>query len=114
MNRNRPKKLGNFKGKKVFNGQRAETLTFLRKAVGVNMFKDDYKELLELSIFVMDDSYFDISFKKPGCISNARFMAKALYAIKAFIFQEEMGLTSEEIDKRKKLTIFISHIYTQY
>lgn len=47
-------------------------------------------------------------------MSNARFMAKCLYILKAFIFQEELGLSPTEAENIKFLTIFITHIYTKY
>lgn len=66
MEKRSPKKLGSFKGKKIFDGHRKDIIMFLRAALSKKTFRDDYNELAELSLFLIDDEFLDISFKKPG------------------------------------------------
>lgn len=50
------------------------------------MPRDDYKELLELSLLFLGSSK-NIPFKKPDGFSNARWMAKAIYTLKMFLLR---------------------------
>uniref|UniRef100_T1GDI7 Uncharacterized protein n=1 Tax=Megaselia scalaris TaxID=36166 RepID=T1GDI7_MEGSC len=65
--------------------------------------KDDYKELLELYvIFLGGYPKREVTFLKPGAISSARFMSKAI-----FMFSSQLNLTKTEIDKLQLITLFI-------
>ena len=47
--------------------------------------RDDYREFLELCMIFVGgnkESYIFQEFKAPGGVSNARWMSKAIYAIK--------------------------------
>ncbi len=49
--------------------------------------RDDYRELLELTmIFLGGIPKNGISFHIPGAVSHARWMSKAIYAFKIFLF----------------------------
>lgn len=73
--------------------------------------RDDYKELLELSLIFLDDfpKNKQISFKRPGATYHARWMAKAM--LKIFIFREQFSLTAREIHSSREVCIFIILFY---
>ena len=57
--------------------------------------RDDYREFLELcTIFVggNKESYVFKEFRAPGGVSNARWMSKAIYAIKIVLFRRQFTL----------------------
>ena len=59
--------------------------------------RDDYRELLELSIIVlggMPDR--GIRFRRPGAHHHARWMAKVVYALKIYLFRGQANLTAKE------------------
>ncbi|KAL4125926.1 hypothetical protein QTP88_010163 [Uroleucon formosanum] len=65
--------------------------------------RDDYKELLELTIIFLGQT--------PGPIHHARWMSKAIYSIKIFLFRNEFKLTLKENNALRDLCIFIVRIY---
>jgi len=49
--------------------------------------RDDYRELLELTVIFLGGILPNgIHFKKPGAIQHARWMAKAIYSLKIYIY----------------------------
>ena len=56
--------------------------------------RGDYKELVEISLFYLDPNSFkeyfgrDFSFKRPGAMHKARWMAKLLYSLKMVLMRD--------------------------
>lgn len=79
-----------------------------------NQPRDDYKEFLELSsIFLGATPRDQFSFKAPGAMSHARWMAKVIYSLKIFIFREAFKLTVREINGLRQTCIFIVKYYVK-
>jgi hypothetical protein len=85
--------------------------------------RDDYEELLDLSnIFLgTNDSLKKITFKKPGALHKARWMAKIIYSIKMCLLQKEiLNLPSNPItnshvmEKLQQFSTFVSHVYCSW
>lgn len=77
--------------------------------------RSDYKELLELTlIFVGEEVPNFKKFRLPGATSHARFMAKAIYVYKIFIFRDQYKLTANELNGIRSICIFLTRIYVQY
>ena len=72
-----------------------------------NYLRDDYKEVVELSLVYLgtiDKS--SITFRRPGALNQARWMAKIIYALKLVMFskQEALSIINEEtLSKVKEL-----------
>lgn len=74
--------------------------------------RDDYKELLELTIiFLGQIPPNGIFFKVPGPINHARWMAKNIYSLKIFLFRNEFKITFRENNALRDLCIFIVRLY---
>jgi hypothetical protein len=74
--------------------------------------RDDYRELLELSIIYMGavpPRGFHIL--APGAMHRARWMSKAIYSLKIFIFKSQFRLTAEEIISLRSFNLFICLVY---
>ncbi|XP_044590570.1 uncharacterized protein LOC123269107 [Cotesia glomerata] len=70
--------------------------------------RSDYREFLELSsVFLGIVPKENFSFKSPGAMSHARWMSKAIYCLKIFIFREEFKLTTYEINSLREICKFI-------
>lgn len=52
-----------------------------------------------------------VSFKRPGAVHHARWMAKAIYCLKIFIFRDEFVLSRKELNGLRQLCIFIVILY---
>lgn len=74
-----------------------------------NQSREDYKEFLHLSlIFIGETGY---RFRAPGATSNARWMSKAIYSLKMFIFRDQFKLTSRELKGLRDICLFLIRLY---
>ncbi|KAI5714347.1 hypothetical protein M8J76_015698 [Diaphorina citri] len=76
--------------------------------------RDDYKELLELVlVFIGTLDGREVGFKTLGAISHARWMAKAIYCLKIYLFRGQFQLTVKELSALEAICIFLVRIYCQ-
>lgn len=76
--------------------------------------RDDYRELLELTIiFLGGIPKNGISFRIPEPISHARWMAKAIYAFKIYLFQDQFQLSHKERNSLRRICIFLLQVYVR-
>jgi hypothetical protein len=76
--------------------------------------QNNNKELLKLTIiFPGEKSQNGIFFKVPGPVHHSRWMAKALYTLKIFLFRNEFKSTLNEHNAFPDLCIFIFQIYVK-
>ncbi|KAL4141447.1 hypothetical protein QTP88_004085 [Uroleucon formosanum] len=74
--------------------------------------RDDYREFLELTVIFLGGILPNgIHFKKPGAIHHARWMAKAIYSLKIYLFREQFRLTVKEETALRNICIFIIRLY---
>jgi len=74
--------------------------------------RDDYRELLELTITVLGGCPpRGFKFIRPGALHRARWMARALYGIKIFLFRKQFPLTRSELNSLKKFIPFVVTVY---
>lgn len=72
----------------------------------------EYKEFLELDlIFLGGDINAEKKFHTPGPTSHARFMGKAIYDLKIFIFREKFQLSAPQLKGIREICIFIVRLY---
>jgi len=76
--------------------------------------RDDYRELLELVIiFLGGTPQRGIHFMAPGAIHHARWMAKALYVLKIYLFRDQFRLTAYENRGIRDVCVFIVRLYVK-
>jgi len=77
--------------------------------------RDDYKELLNLCIiFLGGVPKKGLSFRSPGGLHRARWMAKAIYSLKIYLFRGQFKLTKKEYVGICDICIFTVRIYIKY
>ena len=89
--------------------------------------RDDYRELLELTIiFLGATPPRGVSFQFPGAIHRARWMARAIYSIKMWLFRTQFPLQQQSRGSRgashskkvwnhiQEVCIFVTAIYVKY
>lgn len=54
------------------------------------------------------------SFKKPGAIHHARWLAKALYTLKMYLFRDQIELPKLDLEGLKEICLFIISAYQFY
>lgn len=91
----------------------AETIVFLKLILNSNDFgpRNDYKEMGELALIVLNEKPKNFTFKSPGAYHHARWMAKVIYCFKLYLFRQQLKLSSELIEKLKSFCLFASTIY---
>lgn len=73
--------------------------------------RDDYKEFLQLVLMFLGENV--ASFRAPGPTSNARWMAKAIYSLKMFLFRGQFHLNARETKGLRDMCIFLIRIYVK-
>ncbi|KAJ8404560.1 hypothetical protein AAFF_G00338270 [Aldrovandia affinis] len=76
--------------------------------------RDDYRELLELTvIFLGQVPPRGVRFLAPGPMHHARWMSKAIYALKVWMFRSQFKLTAREEKGLQQIAVFVSRLYTK-
>jgi len=76
--------------------------------------REDYEEFIKLCIiFPGGADPAEISFRTPGACHQARWMVKAIYSLKMFLFQHQFTLTTKQKHSVKELALFVSRIYVR-
>lgn len=89
-----------------------EVLQFMLTLEKEQQSREDYRELLELVvIFLGDIPPRGISFRAPGAFHHARWMAKAIYSLKMFLFRDEFNITAEEEVGFRDICVFLVTLY---
>ena len=76
--------------------------------------RDDYRKMAELTLIVLSkyDGKATISAcKKPGAISNARWMQKVSYSFKMFLYQDQLHYSGKTKDQLKSFVMFSTLLY---
>jgi len=77
--------------------------------------RDDYLELLHLSwTFLGGAPGSCVKFRAPGAMHHARWMAKAIYSLKIYMFQDQFVLTAAEKKGVTNISLFVALIYSRY
>ncbi|KAL4132318.1 hypothetical protein QTP88_009490 [Uroleucon formosanum] len=80
--------------KEIINPHLTRVLEFVKEHLKILQPRNDYKELLELTmIFLGAKPNNTTFFHTPGATHHARWMAKAIYCLKIYIFRNEFKLT---------------------
>ncbi|XP_044586532.1 uncharacterized protein LOC123266358 [Cotesia glomerata] len=98
---------------KEVHGKKDEIISFIVTELQKKHDRDDYKELLELVlIFLGGTPKNGIKFRAPGPNHHARWMAKALYALKIFIFKKQFKVNATEVNGLRYVFLFLVNFYT--
>lgn len=93
----------------------ADRISFAQKQLQVYQPRDDYKELLHLTIIYLGGvPEKGILFRRPAGLHRARWMAKAMYCLKIFLFKHQFKLTGKEEEAVRDICIFTVMIYIKY
>lgn len=71
--------------------------------------REDYTELLQLVLIFLGAERYN--FRTPGPTSHARWMSKAIYSLKIFLFRDQFSLTKNESNGLRDICIFLVKLY---
>ncbi|KYN05953.1 hypothetical protein ALC62_03109, partial [Cyphomyrmex costatus] len=76
--------------------------------------REDYREFLELVIiFLGGIPSRGILFRAPGAVHDARWMSKALYSLKIYMYKSQFQLTPQELSGLRDVCIFIVQLFVK-
>lgn len=87
-----------------------DTLTAHSKS---KFIRDDYAELNDLCLKFLGIET-EKQFMVPGSVSKARWMAKGLYAIKMYLFRDQLDLDEEFEAGLLEFSLFVVLVYTKF
>lgn len=108
--------LDSSKNRKTAEPWRSAVIEFCVLQLGKSHARGDYVELLELTlIFLGEAPPKGIKFRKAGSLSRARWMARALYTLKAWMFQDSIKLfDADMLSHLETMCFFITQCYVIY
>lgn len=94
-----------------FQIDRSEILDFIETVLTAKKQpRDDYEEFLKLAKIILGETK-GATFRAPGAFNHTRWMSKAIYSLKMYLFREQLDFTSEEEEKLKDVCVFIVKLY---
>lgn len=108
--------LDSSKNRKTAEPWRSAVIEFCVLQLGKSHARGDYVELLELTlIFLGEAPPKGIKFRKAGSLSRARWMARAIYTLKAWMFQDSIKLfDADMLSHLETMCFFITQCYVIY
>ena len=93
-----------------------DIITFAVQQLEVFQPRDDYKELLQLTIIFLGGTIprGAFSFRAPAGLHRARWMAKAIYSLKIWMFRHQFQLTTKDETGIRDVCLFTVKIYIKY
>ena len=77
-------------------------------------FRDDYKECIELVLVVLGCPPKNFTYKKPGAVHKARWMAPIIYTLKIFLFRQQLQKDDHEQNNLERFVKFIVFVYIEH
>lgn len=94
--------------------ERNDIIDFCTRQLRKKQCRDDYKEFLQLVLIFLDaPNARNISLRLPGPTHHARWMAKAIYSLKMYLFRKQF-LTKSEVITLRGICIFIVRLYVKF
>lgn len=89
-------------------GTQKEIITDFCKRMLLNPFvREDYSELLELTLVCLGDTSEQVVFRRPGALHHARWMAKAIYGLKMYLFRHQVTVDHINLERFVKFVVEI-------
>src|SRR5678815_2779975 len=87
-------------------------LSFCSEQLKKNHPRDDYKELLELTVVYLCGNFEKrFSFRKPGALHRARWMARIIYSLKIVLFRSQFNMKEQEAAAMTRFANFAVRFY---
>lgn len=94
-------------------------IVWIREQLEKKICRHDYREFLELSLLFLGETLpyskrRRVLFRPPGAVHHARWMAKAIYSLKMFMFREQIELSEQEKVGLADICVFLIRFYLVY
>jgi hypothetical protein len=89
-------------------------IEFATSQLAAHQPRDDYRELLELAIlFLGAVPPRGVLFRAPGPMHHARWMSKAIYSLKVWVFRRQFKMTAKEEKGLREMCCFVVLVYLE-
>ena len=89
-------------------------IEFCKEQLKRKVVRDDYKECLQLVLVVLGVIPDGFTFKKPGAVHKARFMAVLIYGLKIYLFRSQLKKSTEQKYDLERFAKFICLYYIKH
>lgn len=91
-----------------------QLLEFYRTQLTKDIARDDYRELIELSIiFLGGDAEKKYKIRPPGAMHQARWMARAIYSLKITLLRSQFRISNKDKASLLDVCLFIATSYVK-
>lgn len=99
----------------VLNDVIDDIIQFCQRELEKDFSRGDYRELLELTLIFLGDDYFPrgVRFCAPGANHHARWISKALYALKMFMFMDQYDIEQNYKIPLRDFCVFVIRFYVR-
>ena len=98
--------------KKIMETDRSDIIKFVNETLQIQQPREDYEEFLLVTLLFLGEPLPpNKSIRAPGAFHHARWMAKAIYTLKIFLFRDNFQLTRNEKINLRDICIFIVKLY---
>lgn len=92
---------------------------WITEQLGKQICRNDYNEFLELCLLFLGETLpraerRTTTFRNPDAVHHARWMAKAIYCLKMFLFHEQIELSKDERTGLADVCVFLIRYYLVY
>lgn len=94
--------------------EKERIIEFATSQLAAHQPRDDYRELLELAIlFLGAVPSRGVIFRAPGPMHHARWMAKAIYVLKVWLFRSQFKINAKEEIGLREMCCFVTLVYLE-
>lgn len=98
--------------RRIKSDERENVLQFCLKKLSKSHCRADYKEFLELTVLFLGEKPSNFkNLHRPGSTCHARWMAKAINALKLFLLRDQITFKSKERTQLRDMCVFIIKMY---
>lgn len=90
-----------------------DLIVFCQEELKEKKPRHDYEEFLQLCLMFLEAPDCAYKFRAPGAMSHARWMMKAIYAFKIYLFRFQFNLTATEEKSFREFLIFVVRLYVK-
>ena len=99
----------------IYKREAKESLRYLCSDENSYSPRDDYDELLKLSIFYLErQTASNFAFRRPSTQHRARWMSTPIYAFKMYVLRSQLDLDADLIHELKRFCDFVFIFYAPY
>lgn len=95
---------------------RTETIACLQSLLADNSSyipRDDYRELIDLTLLILGVPNPTYVLKTPGALHHARWMAKIIYSFKLYLLRKQLSIANEFVETLEEFSLFCGLLYVK-